>query len=222
MNTAFRPSSNRPAPFVLAIAGLCALLEVAFTLADSPLLDFPGLRQTAMVLGAFWPRLLQDWLPVYPGQPAAMFVTYAFLHANFMHMLFNMLILLHLGREAVARLGQSGFVLAYLVCAAGGAATFYAFDSSGVPMLGASGAVFGFFGTSVFWDVQARRARGLSLSQPLRLTLGLVVMNLLLLPLVGGMLAWQAHLGGFVTGLALAWVVTPAPTDRHRPDPGNR
>ncbi len=222
MNTAFRPSSNRPAPVVLAIAGLCALLEVAFTLADSPLLDFPELRQTAIVLGGFWPRLLNDWLPVFPGQPATMFVTYAFLHANFMHMLFNMLILLHLGREAVDRLGRWGIVLAYLVCAAGGAAIYYVFNSSGAPMLGASGAVFGFFGTSVFWDVQARRARGLSLSQPLRLTLGLVLMNLLLLPLVGGMLAWEAHLGGFVTGVALAWIVTPTPDHRHRPGRGDR
>lgn len=222
MNATFTPPTTRPAPIVLAIAGLCALLEIAFTLGDTSLIDMPGLRQTAVVFGAFWPRLLQDWQPVFPGQPATMFVTYAFLHAGFMHMLFNMLILLHLGREAVGRLGQAGFALAFLLCAAGGAGTFYLLGSGGTPMLGASGAVFGFFGTSVYWDIQARRARGLPLGQPLRMVLGLVLMNLLLVPLVGGMLAWQAHLGGFVTGLALAAVVTPTPGHRHRPRPGRR
>lgn len=222
MNANIRPPTQRPAPVVLAIAGLCALFETAFTIADSPLAGFPGLRHMALVLGAFWPRLLQDWQPVFPGQPATMFVTYAFLHANFMHMLFNMLILLHLGREAVARLGQAGFALAFVVCSAGGAAVFYLLSSGGAPMLGASGAVFGFFGTSVFWDIQARRARGLPLDQPLKMTLGLVVMNLLLMPLAGGMLAWQTHLGGFVTGMVLAWVVTPTPGHRHRPRPRGR
>ena len=51
----------------------------------------------------------------------ATYVTYAFLHSGFMHLLFNMLLVLHLGREAVERLGQRGFLLLYLLSAAGGA-----------------------------------------------------------------------------------------------------
>src|SRR5690606_30434568 len=115
-----------------------------------------------------------------------MFVTYALLHGSFLHMLFNGVILLALGREAVARLGQGGFLLAFVVSAIGGAAAFALLNGTGAPMLGASGAVFGFFGMQVYWDVQVRRARGMSLDQPIRLVVGLVVMNVLLWALVAG------------------------------------
>ncbi|GAB1381112.1 rhomboid family intramembrane serine protease [Pararhodobacter aggregans] len=213
------PAAPRPAPIVLAIAGLCALFELAFTIADLPMVGYEGLRRAALVYGAFWPGLLQDWEPVFPGQPVTMFISYAFLHGGFLHMLFNMLVMIALGREAVARLGQGGFLLAFLITAIGAAGTYYLLDSTGTPMLGASGAVFGFFGMQVYWDVQIRRARGLSLDQPIRLVVGLVIMNVLLWALVSGMLAWQAHLGGFVTGLLLAAVVTPTLNHRHRPGP---
>ncbi|MCB1390873.1 MAG: rhomboid family intramembrane serine protease [Rhodobacteraceae bacterium] len=216
MSEPFLNPAARPAPIVLAIVGLCALFEIAFTLADTPLIDFPTLRNMALVYGAFWPGLLQDWQPVFPGQPLTMFVSYAFLHGSFLHMLFNMLILMALARQAVVRLGQGGFLLAYVLCSIGGAGAYYLLSTTGAPMLGASGAVFGLFGMQIFWDIQARRARGLPLDPPIRLAIGLVVMNVLLWALVAGMLAWQAHLGGFVTGAALAATVTPTLGHRHR------
>ena len=214
MNTRLRPLplSGRPAPVVLAIAGLCAGLEIVFTLAD--LAGYSDIRRAAIIYGAFWPQLLGDWQPVFPGQRVSMFLSYALLHGSFLHMLFNMLILLHLGRETVMRLGQAGFVLVFALCAIGGGAGFALLNGGSAPMLGASGAVFGLFGTSVFWELQVRRAHGASFEPVLRLVLGLVVMNVVLFFLVGGMLAWQAHLGGFVTGFILAWLVTP--TLRHR------
>jgi membrane associated rhomboid family serine protease len=49
-----------------------------------------------------------------------------------------------------------------------------------------------------------------------RLLIGLIVLNLLLYFLVAGMLAWQAHLGGFVAGFAFAALVTPTPGHRFR------
>lgn len=216
MTQHFRPPALRPAPVLLALVGLCALLELAFSLAELPFIGLPGLRRAAIVHGAFWPGLLHGWTPVFPGQRATMFVSYAFLHGGLLHLVFNMLILLHLGREAVQRLGQAGFLLMFLLSAAGGAVAYALLNGTGAPMLGASGAVFGFFGASIWWDIQARRARGLSIEQPLRLIGGLVVMNLLLWALVSGMLAWEAHLGGFVTGAALARIVTPTPEHRFR------
>ncbi|MCW1932434.1 rhomboid family intramembrane serine protease [Pararhodobacter zhoushanensis] len=222
MNTNFTPPVARHAPVLLAIVGLCALLETVFTLADTPFADFSVLRRTAMVYGAFWPGLLGGWDEVFPGQRFTMFLSHAFLHGGFLHMAFNMLILLGLGREAVLRLGQGGVLLLFVLSAVGGGAVYGLLSTSDAPMLGASGAVFGFFGASVYWNIQARRARGLSIEQPIRLTLGLVVMNVILWALVGGMLAWQAHLGGFITGALLARVVTPTPGHRHRVRSGTR
>ncbi|GAB4273760.1 MAG: rhomboid family intramembrane serine protease [Pararhodobacter sp.] len=196
---------------------MCALLETAFTLLELPPFSNPLLRNAAMIRGAFWPGLLRDWEPIFPGQHLTMFVTHAFLHGSFLHMLFNMLMLLHLGREAVLRLGQRGFLLVYLICAIAGGAAFGLLAPSDAPMVGASGAVFGLFGTAVYWDFQRRIQVGASLRPVFNTVIGLVIMNLVLFVLAGGMLAWQAHLGGFLAGLVLARVVTPTLSHRWRP-----
>lgn len=210
----FRPGPDRHAPVVLWIVALCALPEAVMTLVETPLFGQDGLRRAAILHGAFWPGLLGGWQPLYPGQIGAMFFTYAFLHGGFMHLLFNMLMVLHLGREAVARLGQWGFVLIYLLTAAGGAAGFALLSSSPGPMVGASGSVFGLFGAVQYWDFQRRRSSGAPLGPFWQMMAGLVLMNVVLWLMVGGLLAWQAHLGGYVAGFFLAWLVTP--TLRHR------
>ena len=205
----FRAPTTRPAPVLLVIAGLCALFELAFTLTDAGAVGLPRLRNSAIVHAAFWPGLLADWTPLFPGQRITMLVSYAFVHGGFLHMAFNMLILLHLGREAVARLGTGGFLLLFALSSAGGGLVYALMGDGETPMLGASGVVFGLFGATMWWDIQRRRAAGATLEPVLRLAGGLVLMNALLWVLVSGMLAWQAHLGGFVAGMALAAAVTP-------------
>lgn len=211
---------DSPAPVILAIVGLCTAPELLFLLTETPPIDRltgdTDLRRLVITHGAFWPRLLIDWTPIWPFQPAAMFVTYAFLHGGIMHLLFNMLIAVHLSREAVPRLGQGGFLLGWLVTAAGGAAGFFLLSGASGPMVGASGAVFGLFGMTQFWDLQRRRASGASLRPFWNLAAGLVLMNVALFALVGGMLAWQAHLGGYLAGFAFAAIVTPTLQHRFR------
>jgi rhomboid protease GluP len=215
MATPAPPSASRPAPVVLAVVAICALLETVFTLTGG-MAGSGALRRQAFVLGAFWPGLLSGWEPVWRGQPAAMFLTYSLLHGGLMHMIFNMLILVHLSRETVARVGSWGFLLIYAVTSAGGGVAFWLMSSNVGPMVGASGAVFGLFGATSFWDYQRRRALRASLGPVWRLALGLVAMNVILYLLVGGYLAWQAHLGGFVAGWGVASIVTPTLTHRFR------
>jgi len=216
MNAPFVPPAPRHAPVLLWIVGICALAEAAFTLLETPLFDAAWLRNGAIVYGAFWPALLDNWTPAFSGQRITMFITYAFLHGGFLHMVFNMLMLLHLGRETVLRLGSRGFLLVFFLTAIGGAGTYALLATSEAPMLGASGVVFGLFGTTMFWDYQRRRALGASQEPVWRMFSGLVIMNVVLYFLVGGMLAWQTHLGGFVTGVIVAWVATPTLAHRHR------
>jgi rhomboid protease GluP len=206
-----QPPRSPHAPVALGIAALCGVIEVALSLSGYAVGD--TLRRTAVIHGAFWTPLLTQWEPVYPGQRYAMFVTYAFLHGGVMHALFNMLVLLHLAREAVARLGQWGFALLYILTAIGGGIGFALLGSAPGPMVGASGAVFGVLGITQFWDYQRRRAQAASLAPFWRAQVGLVVMNVVLWVLAGGFLAWEAHLGGYVTGFVLAAIVTP--TLRH-------
>lgn len=73
-------------------------------------------------------------------------LTYMFLHANLMHLFFNMLWLFFFGPDVERALGTRQFVLFYLLCGALGVmATFVPLVLSGVAVsvVGASGAVMG-------------------------------------------------------------------------------
>ncbi len=73
-------------------------------------------------------------------------VTYMFMHANFMHLLFNMLALWMFGMELENTWGSRKFALYYLICGLGAAFTQLVvspmFGAAG-PTVGASGAIYG-------------------------------------------------------------------------------
>ncbi|MEZ5752979.1 MAG: rhomboid family intramembrane serine protease [Paracoccaceae bacterium] len=201
-------------PLVLTVlVALCAAIEIGVTLGDlfAPSLQ---LRRHALIFGAVWPFLWHGTEGLYAGQRLVMLVSHAFLHGGFLHMLFNMLIMVHLGRVVVWRIGSAGFLLVFALTAVAGALTFIAINGGIAPMVGASGVVFGLFGVTMFWDIQGRRALGAPLGPVWRTAVGLVLMNVILWVLTSGALAWETHLGGFVAGAAIAWAVTP--TMRHR------
>ena len=118
---------------------------------------------------------------------------------------FNMWALLIVGPAMERQLGAVRYLAVYLLSAIGGAVSYYFLASPNQPALGASGAIFGLFGA---WFVVARRlgvdARGVVILIAINLALGFVV------PYI----AWQAHVGGLVTGgvLTAAYVYAP----RHR------
>ncbi len=100
-----------------------------------------------------------------------------------------------------------GLLTLYTLSALGGAVMFGAFTHSPSPMVGASGAVFGLAGAWSVWDWQQGRAEQASRLQQWRaplIALGLVVLNLVTWAMNGGALAWEAHLGGYLTGALLA------------------
>jgi membrane associated rhomboid family serine protease len=77
------------------------------------------------------------------------------------------------------------------------------------PMVGASGAIFGMLAVLTAWQERALRLAGLSRSPIWKRIGGLVVVNVLLAFGMGGLLAWEAHLGGWVAGWLLASVFRP-------------
>lgn len=136
------------------------------------------------------------------------FVTSAFLHAGPAHILFNMLALFILGPQLEALLGRLRFATLYLLSALGGSTLIYVAGPSDFPTLGASGAIFGLFGATF---VVARR-----LNLDTRWILGLLAINLVItfaIPLI----SWQGHIGGLVTGLALAFAYAYAPRSGRAP-----
>lgn len=191
-------------PVVLAILLLCSSIELALQLADAHVIGTRLWRGLAYQNGAFWEGLLHNWRPNYQGQPALMFLTYAFFHADFWHLSGNMLALLILARIVLAQVGQGGFVLIYVFSAVGGAFCFALLSQTAAPMVGASGALFGLAGAWQYWEWRDLRTGGLSLFPVWRALVALMLLNAGLWVMNDGALAWQTHLGGFLCGWGFA------------------
>lgn len=146
-------------------------------------------------------------------------LTHQFLHADFLHLLFNMLFLWTVGGLLELTLGPAVFVPSYLVSGIAAAlAHAGAHPDSAEPAVGASGAVAGAMG--MFAVLHAREPIRLALVAALALAprihifalpalvfLGLWVLEQLFFASFGSAaldVAFGAHLGGFGFGLALA------------------
>ena len=196
---------------MLVILALCLLPELVLTGADLGLWGTARWRSIALGDGGFWPGLLTNWSPNYPLQWLLMFASYGFLHAGFAHLFLNMLTLLSLGPAVVERMGPTGFVATYVVSLLGGAAGYALLATSPMPMVGASGALFGLAGAILAMEFRDRSLDAEDRTPVITAAAALVALNLVLWWAMSGLLAWQAHLGGFVAGAAYARV-----TDRRR------
>ncbi|MFH1222603.1 MAG: rhomboid family intramembrane serine protease [Candidatus Micrarchaeota archaeon] len=76
-------------------------------------------------------------------------VTSMFLHADFMHLLFNMFALLMFGLYLERKVGRTWFLIIYLASGIIGGLGFQAFSAPGDMAIGASGAIFGIIGALV-------------------------------------------------------------------------
>jgi membrane associated rhomboid family serine protease len=200
----------RGAPWpVWLILLLCLMPELLFSAVALGLVDAPRARAIAFDNFGFWAGLLGNWQPNYSGQPWLMFLSYGFLHAGPVHFLVNMLTLLALGGPVAQAVGPRRFLALYLMFAVAGAIGFALWPAVGAPMVGASGALFGLAGLLLAWDWAWRRRRGLPLGPALRSLGMLLLLNLVLWYAMGGHLAWQTHLGGFVAGWVMGWIVPP-------------
>ena len=196
-----KPYTPLPRPLVVLV-GFIALTEIVLALADRGILFDPTLRMRVLQVGAFWVGLLHGNPPLFPAQPVTMFVSHALLHGGFLHMAMNMTILLALGRFTADHYGPGAILPVFLAGAVGGGAVFGLLASEAYPMVGASGAVFAFLGLWTIWDWNRHRERGAPVGAVVRRVLVLIGLNVVLYFGLGGMLAWQAHLGGFLAGIA--------------------
>ncbi|MBU1174778.1 MAG: rhomboid family intramembrane serine protease [Alphaproteobacteria bacterium] len=143
-------------------------------------------------------------------------VTYAFLHADWMHLLSNMLFLWIFGDNIEDALGHWAYALFYLGCAALAALAYLMFNfDSNAPLIGASGAVAGVMGAYAVlfpWArvfVLARVVLFLPIPVPAIVMLGLWLAIQLFYALAGSdeMIAWWAHIGGMAVGVAVGLLV---------------
>ena len=193
--------SQLPLGLIIAI---CIVIEVVLSAADLNWGGLGGLRNEVYRDGAFWPAYLAGQKPIFPAQPWTMFLSYGFLHGGLLHLSLNMITLYSLGNAVIEYSSTPRFLLIYFASMIGGGLAYGYLAATTMPMVGASGALFGLGGAIVTWRWLAQGGffRAARVVGPM--VLMLLLINVALYYLLGGLLAWETHLGGFLVGCVIA------------------
>ncbi len=191
-----------------------------------PLVTF-GIIAACVVVYALQMLIPGDWVykqfaynnifaaPQYGAFEPWRMVTSAFLHSpdSLLHILLNMYTLWIFGQALEPILGRVRFLAVYLISALGGSVGYLLLNPLLVPgqglvgLVGASGAIFGLFGAMLL--VQRQRGgdtRQLWVLIAINGVIGFLIPHI----------AWQAHLGGLITGGLCAAVLAYAPRGRRQ------
>jgi membrane associated rhomboid family serine protease len=240
----FRPTKRQPILNLPPVIVACLAVLIGIHLARVLLLD-ADTDFDLLLRFAFIPLRVMESDTIgnaIPGGPAAAwwsFLTYAFFHADWAHLLFNGLWLAAFGSPLAWRFGTKRFLLFSAVGAVAGALLYLLVNSDGVqPMIGASAAISAHMaGASRFVfsaggplrgidGVLAYRRPAAPLGEAMRdrrvLSFLAVWFGLNLLfglwgpesGLASGAIAWEAHIGGFLAGLLLFPVFDPIGGER--------
>lgn len=134
-------------------------------------------------------------------------ITAAFLHVNLQHIGFNMLALFFVGPALERLIGRWRFLALYFVSALGGSALIYVAGAADLPVVGASGAIFGLFGACL---VMVRK-----LGLDLQWLVIILVINFVATFSVAN-ISRLGHIGGFVVGVVAALGIAGLPNARKR------
>lgn len=205
--------TERPAYVTVALIVICA---VAFLWQQShPPEAQQGIAYSlglvpAVLLGG---ENLPPQLAVLP--PELTIFTSMFLHGGWLHLIGNMLYLWIFGNNVEDAMGRGRFIVFYLLCGVAAAmAQALPNPDSVIPMIGASGAVAGVLGAYLLLHPQARVTVVIPLGfllypvqWPAVFVLGIwffiqIGSSLMATGEEGGV-AWFAHVGGFIAGMAL-------------------
>lgn len=147
---------------------------------------------------------------LYRVPAAATYVTYAFLHSDFMHLAGNMLFIWVFGDNVEDAMGHLKYLVFFLACAAAGAATHAFVQPLSVsPLIGASGAAAGVITAYMILHPRVK-VWILALGRiPLRLSalwvagawIAFQIYNFV--STEGDSVSWAAHVGGIVAGIVL-------------------
>jgi rhomboid protease GluP len=126
-------------------------------------------------------------------------ITSIFLHGGFTHLFVNMFSLYQLGPIIQKIFKDSGFLLIYFVAGIWGS-IFSLIFSPTMPSVGASGAIFGLLGALIVWALKEK-------DKDLLTQLGIILLLNLLIGLTVPNIGNWAHLGGLLSGGALAFLL---------------
>ena len=187
--------------------GIAIATAVAFFL-----LWIAGWLDVASLKGGFIPARVSGLVEVPGAVPVWLTPLSATLvHAGLLHIGFNLLMFVFVGRFVESVIGGGASLILYIVGAYAAALLHWSMDpTSTVPMVGASGAISATFGAyALFFGRDRTRGIGPLSGYAVRVlwlaSAWIFVQALIGMAALGGVqVAIFAHIGGFVAGLALA------------------
>lgn len=197
------PTEQKPL-LTIALIGVMTAIFLAVMSAESP--------DSLAAIGWLVPARLFSGGGDAPGAlwPPLTLISYQFLHLDIWHLGGNMVALWVFGDNVEDAMGRFRFAVFFLLTGAA-AALAHAFTdpASAVPVIGASGAIAGLFGAYLLLTPQARvlvLVLKLPVTVPAYIMIGVWFAYQLVMAELGGTgIAWFAHIGGFLAGMALVW-----------------
>jgi membrane associated rhomboid family serine protease len=231
------PVFNIPS-VVIAVLAVLIIIHAVRTLLLTEQQDVEFLLSFAFIPARYDSTFVLDGALPGGGADAWTFVTYALIHADWVHLGVNAVWFLPFGSAVARRFGALRFLALFVVTAAAGAALHLVTHAGEqFPMIGASAAISGTMAAAMRFsfqrggplrligraDASAYRVPAIPLRGVLsdaRVMVFLAVwfgINILFgvgsLPIAGGdqAVAWEAHIGGFLAGLLLFSWFDPTP-----------
>ncbi len=134
--------------------------------------------------------------PYFLSQPWGI-ITHMFVHGSFWHIFGNMLSLYFLGSFLIRLIGDGKFLTVYFLGGIVGGLFYLFIQSSRIPAVGASGAIFALGGVLA---ILAPRLPVFLFFIPIPVPLWIAIIIFLLISFLPG-IAWQAHVGGLLLGI---------------------
>lgn len=208
---AFRPARELPPLITWILVAIAAVEVVSWAILPS--------WQDALILN-FGAHLFDPVGRLHP-EWAYTFLTYWLIHGGIWHALFNGVWIFAFGPVVLRHMGPRRFAVFFLAAAVAGAVahTISVWGQFTVA-IGASGCVFGLIGAGAYLLTEGptvpRKLRNMALYIAV-----FVVLNIAFATLgsvgSGGVVSWEAHLGGMIAGLVLFPLLA---RDTRTPPPG--
>jgi membrane associated rhomboid family serine protease len=125
-----------------------------------------------------------------------------FVHADFAHILFNMISLYFLGSFLIRATGEKGFLAVFFLGGLVGNILYSLLGPQDIPGIGASGGIFAIGGALA---VMVPKVPVLVFPIPIPISLWIAILIFLFLSFLPG-IAWQAHVGGLILGLIAGFI----------------
>jgi membrane associated rhomboid family serine protease len=155
--------------------------------------------------------------PAYLSQQPWTIITSMFVHANFLHILFNMISLYFLGSFFLRAAGERSFLAVYFLGGLAGNILYFVlcylvlhgfvppfFGDPFKAAVGASGAIFALGGALA---VLVPKVPVYIFFIPVATPLWVAILIFFLLSFISSGIAWQAHLGGLLVGLVAGLIL---------------